>query len=120
MKTYLLAIAAFMIALNSYSQKEKDLTLNEETGLIEATYYHDNGVVSQKGTFNIDRQLHGEWFSYSEDGNKISQGTYENGMRSGKWYFWQGDIVKEVVYNKNIVASVDGEKKNSEGLVKND
>ena len=104
----------------AFGQREKDLVLNEETGLIEATYFYANGEVSQKGTFNLDRQLHGEWISYDEEGRKISQGSYENGMRSGKWYFWQGETVKEVVYDNNAVASVDGKKKKSEGLVKND
>ncbi|WP_188369979.1 toxin-antitoxin system YwqK family antitoxin [Muriicola marianensis] len=120
MKKYISVMMVFLMTIIAYGQKEKDLVLNEETGLIEATYYHDNGVVSQKGTFNLDRQLHGEWISFNEEGVKISQGTYENGMRSGKWYFWQGDTVKEVVYNNNMVASVDGKKKSSEGLVKND
>ncbi len=118
MKKYILSLVVVMMTLLVYGQKEKELTLNEETGLIEAVYYHDNGMVSQTGTFNLERKLHGEWISFNEEGAKISQGTYENGMRSGKWYFWQGDTVKEVVYNNNIVASVDG-KKTSEGIVKN-
>ncbi len=118
MKKYILSVAVLLMTLVMYGQREKELTLNEETGLIEAVYYHENGMVSQTGTFNLDRKLHGEWISFNEEGTKISQGTYENGMRSGKWYFWNGDMVKEVVYNNNIVASVDG-KKVSEGIVKN-
>ena len=120
MKKYISVIAGCFMTLIAVGQTDKDLVLNEDTGLIEATYFHANGEVSQKGTFNLDRQLHGEWISFDESGNKISQGSYENGMRSGKWYFWQGDAVKEVVYNNNMVASVDGKKKTSEGLVKND
>ena len=119
MKKYLLVLMVLFIGAFAFGQKDKELTLNEETGLIEATYYHDNGVVSQKGTFNMDRQLHGEWISYNENGEKITQGSYINGLRSGKWMFWQGETVKEVVYDHNSVASVNG-KKTSEGLVKND
>lgn len=119
MKKYFLAVGVVMITLIGYGQKEKELTLNEETGLIEAVYFHDNGMISQKGTFNLDRKLHGEWISYDETGNKVAQGTYVNGLRSGKWLFWQGETAKEVVYENNTVASIDG-KKTSEGLVKND
>ncbi|WP_372944421.1 nicotinic acid mononucleotide adenyltransferase [Muriicola sp.] len=117
MKKYILATAVLLITCIGYGQKEKELTLNEETGLIEAVYFHDNGEVSQKGTFNLERQLHGEWISYNEEGVKVAQGSYVNGLRSGTWYFWQGETVKEVVYNNNVVASIDG-KKTSEGLVK--
>jgi antitoxin component YwqK of YwqJK toxin-antitoxin module len=118
MKNYILMLVLIMSSLASYGQKEKELTLNEDTGLIEAVYFHDNGVISQKGTFNLDRKLHGEWISYDEAGKKIAQGSYENGLRSGKWLFWQDKSVKEVVYDKNAVASIDG-KKTSDGLVKN-
>lgn len=119
MKQYITLIIVFFTTIMVFGQKEKELTLNEDTGLIEAVYYHDNGVVSQKGTFNLDRQLHGEWISFNEQGEKITQGVYRDGLRTGKWTFWQGDTVKEVVYENNLVASVNGVKK-SDGLVKND
>lgn len=102
-----------------YGQKGMDQKLNKETNLIEATYYHDNGMISQTGTFNLDGKLHGEWLSYDQNGQKIALGSYDNGLKTGKWYFWSGDSVKEVEYSNNSIASVDGVKK-SKGLVDKD
>ena len=99
-----------LLAMGAYGQKDKELTLNEETGLIEAVYYHDNGAVSQKGTFNLDRKLHGEWVSFNEDGIKIAQGSYEKGLRTGTWLFWNDNTMKKVEYSKNAIASINGVK----------
>lgn len=118
MKKIIYTIALLLIAVYTYGQQEKELTLNEDTGLIEAVYFHDNGVISQKGTFNLDRKLHGEWISYNEQGEKITQGMYEMGLRTGTWTFWHGDTIKEVEYANNAVASIDG-KKSKTRVVKN-
>lgn len=118
MKKIIYTIALLLIAVCTYGQQEKELTLNEDTGLIEAVYFHDNGVISQKGTFNLDRKLHGEWISYNEQGEKITQGMYEMGLRTGTWTFWNGDAVKIVEYTNNAVASIDG-KKSSARVAKN-
>ncbi|NNC62029.1 MAG: nicotinic acid mononucleotide adenyltransferase [Eudoraea sp.] len=101
-----------------YSQKDREQKLNKETNLIEVTEYHDNGLVSQEGTFNLEGELHGEWVSYNDQGEKISRGSYLNGQRTGIWYFWLGDSVKEVEYSKNAIASIDGVK-NKNRLVDN-
>ena len=100
----------------AFGQSKMDQKLNKETNLIEVTYYHDNGMISQEGTFNLDGKLHGEWTSYDDKGHKIALGSYENGMKTGTWYFWSGDSKKEVEYSNNAIASVDGVKK-SKGLV---
>ncbi len=118
MKKIIYTIALLLIAVCTYGQQEKELTLNEDTGLIEAVYFHDNGVISQKGTFNLDRKLHGEWISYNEQGEKIAQGSYENGLRTGTWMFWQDETMKKVEYNNNVVASINGVK-SADRLVKN-
>jgi antitoxin component YwqK of YwqJK toxin-antitoxin module len=108
----------FFVVTISFAQTRPELKLNEETNLIEATYYHDNGTVSQKGTFNMQKELHGKWISYSEEGEKISIGNYANGLKTGKWIFWSGTDTKEVEYSNNAIASVDGIKKKAP-VVKN-
>jgi len=110
MKKNIIGLFVMLMAICTYGQKDKDLTLNEETGLIEAVYYHDNGAISQEGTFNLDRKLHGEWISYSEEGVKIAQGSYEKGIRTGTWFFWSDNSMKKVEYNNNAVASINGVK----------
>ena len=117
MKKIIVLLAILLISAVGFAQNEKKLGLNEETKLIEATYFHENGNVSQTGTFNLDGKLHGEWLSFSEEGKQISKGSYANGRKVGKWIFWSGDTMKEVKYNINGIARVDGVKKDV--LVKN-
>ncbi|MEK6152656.1 nicotinic acid mononucleotide adenyltransferase [Flavobacteriaceae bacterium 3-367] len=116
MKKTLLFWAVLLISATSFAQKEKTLVLNEDTNLIEATYYHENGEISQKGTFNLARKLHGEWASFNEKGEKIAMGSYENGVKTGKWFFWTDGIVKEVEYNNNAIAGVVN-KESKSGIV---
>ncbi|MGB5553138.1 MAG: nicotinic acid mononucleotide adenyltransferase [Flavobacteriaceae bacterium] len=118
MKKTLLLFAILFVSVVSYAQKQPELKLNEATNLIEATYFHDNGVVSQEGTFNLQKELHGKWISYNEEGERISIGNYTNGLKTGKWVFMSGDDKKEVEYSNNAIASVDGVKKEAP-VVKN-
>ncbi len=106
MKNLILIFVLILGTSYSFSQKEKDVKLNTDTNLIETTYYHDNGEISQKGTFDLAGKLHGEWVSYSETGDKVSMGSYERGIRTGKWIFWTEGNIKEVQFSDNVIASV--------------
>ncbi|WP_209400806.1 toxin-antitoxin system YwqK family antitoxin [Pseudozobellia sp. WGM2] len=113
-------LAVMMMTLSvGFGQKEKEVKLNEETNLIEATYFHDNGEISQKGTFDLDGKLHGDWSKFNEEGDKISEGTYTKGIRTGKWMFVSNGVVKEVEFDNNIIASVV-DKKNKSSVVSKD
>ncbi len=116
MKKTILVLIILFVSVNAFAQTKPDMKLNKETNLIEATYFHANGEVSQKGTFNLEKQLHGEWMSYNEKGETISVGSYKNGAKTGKWLFWANDILKEVEYSNNAIAAVN-ETKNTEGIV---
>lgn len=119
MKKIILVLAFALTTALAFSQKEKDVKLNTDTNLIETTYYHDNGEVSQKGTFDMAGKLHGEWISYSETGDKVSKGNYDMGIRTGKWFFWTDGNVKEVEFSDNVIASVVN-KESSTGVVTKD
>jgi hypothetical protein len=32
--------------------------------------------------------------------------TYDNGQKSGKWFFWNDTVLSEVDYSNNQIASV--------------
>ena len=98
---------AFLITVVSFAQLERDLKLNEDTNLIEVVYYHDNGVVSQTGTYTVDGKLQGEWLSFNTEGKKIVSANYDNGKKVGKWFYWNDETVKIVDYKKNEIASVE-------------
>ncbi len=112
----LIVSMVFLMGSWAYGQEKAEKKYNPETNLIEATYFHDNGMVSQEGTFNKAGKLHGEWISYNGQGQKIAVGSYENGIKTGKWYFWADDTLKEVEFSNNQIANVT-EARNSSGIV---
>jgi antitoxin component YwqK of YwqJK toxin-antitoxin module len=113
MKKAVIFMAITFVTVLTYGQENKVQKFNKETNLIEVTDYHDNGIISQEGTFNLNGELHGEWISYDVSGNKLSQGSYQNGRKSGKWIFWTNNTIKEVEYSNNEIASINGVKNSS-------
>lgn len=98
---------AFLITVVSYGQQKRNLTLNEDTNLIEVVYYAENGAVSQTGFYTVDGKLQGEWLSFDEKGDKIVAGNFNQGKKVGKWlYYTNGNILKEVDYKENIITNV--------------
>ncbi len=97
-------ILAIVFSAQIYAQDIKP-TFEKEGKMVKATYFHDNGEVAQTG-FLLDGKLHGQWFMYNVEGKKIVSGRYENGVRSGKWFFWKNDILKEVDFQDNKIAYV--------------
>ncbi|MFP2997029.1 nicotinic acid mononucleotide adenyltransferase [Spongiivirga sp. MCCC 1A20706] len=102
----IIAIIALVSVTFSFAQEKKTLTLNKETNLIEAKLYHDNGVMSQEGTYNLAGKLEGAWTSYNEFGKKTAVGEYTNGVKTGKWFFWSDNTLKEVDYTDNRIVNV--------------
>jgi len=43
---------------------------------------------------------------YDGAGNKQAIGQYENGVKVGKWFFWDEEGLKEVDYRNNQIAQV--------------
>lgn len=74
-------------------------------GLVKSTYFHDNGQVSQTGFYN-DGKVHGQWTSFDATGTKISIGSFSNGIKTGKWFFWTDKNLSEVDYSNNRVTAV--------------
>lgn len=116
MKNILFVATLLFYCVSSFAQTKPEMKLNKDTNLIEATYFHSNGEVSQKGTFNLEKKLHGEWMSFNEKGETISIGSYNNGLKTGKWLFWANHLLREVEYDANAIAAVT-ETKNTKGIV---
>ncbi len=80
----------------------------KEGNLIKATLYYSNGEVSQKGFYTKQGKLQGDWTSFDQEGNKTAEAHYENGEKTGKWFFWQNDnILKEVDYSNSKISTVN-------------
>ena len=117
MKNLLIALC-FMFGAFSFAQ-DLDVKLERNGELYEVTYFHDNGVVSQHGFFNSDGKLHGNWESFDVLGEKVSEGSYANGKKDGKWLFWDENKLTEVNY-KNFKMNNINEWENKSRLATRD
>jgi antitoxin component YwqK of YwqJK toxin-antitoxin module len=107
MKNNILVLVAFLIGMVSFAQQERELKLNKDTNLIDAIYYHDNGVVSQIGAYTLDGKLQGVWLSFNTEGDKTVSANYDNGKKVGKWFYWNDKTLKEVDYTNNAIVGVN-------------
>ncbi|WP_343487095.1 nicotinic acid mononucleotide adenyltransferase [Allomuricauda sp. d1] len=103
MKKLILLLAA-VFTIGVYAQDIKP-TYEKVGDMVKATYFHDNGEIAQTG-FYLNGKLHGQWRMYNEEGKKIATGKYEMGQRSGKWFFWEGQTLKEVDFTDNRITNV--------------
>lgn len=87
------------------SAQEKEPKLEADGQLVKATYYHDNGQISQQGYFK-DGKADGKWIAYDINGNKKSMGEYTSGQKTGKWFFWNDNTLSEVDYSNSRVSAV--------------
>lgn len=97
-------LLAMVFVLPIAAQEHKP-TLEKVGNMVKATYYHENGELAQTG-YMLNGKLHGEWLMYNEQGKKMVAGKYDLGKKVGKWFFWEGEILKEVDFNQNKVVQV--------------
>jgi len=103
---YILVIAIMLTASLTFAQ-DVEPKFEKQGNVTEATFYHDNGLVAQKGNFNKENKLHGTWTSFDKEGNKLAIGNYNSGIKVGKWFFWNGKSLKEVDYINNNIENVN-------------
>ena len=104
MKKSILLLFAFLITVVSFAQQKRELKHNKDTNLIDVVYYHDNGVVSQTGSYTADGKLQGVWLSFNTEGKKTVSANYDNGTKVGKWIYWIDGTKKEVNYENNVAS----------------
>lgn len=103
MKKYIILTALLFSAI-AFAQ-ENNPKLEAVGDLVKTTYYYENGKVQQEGFFK-NGKLEGIWISFDINGNKLSVANYENGEKTGKWLFWNGNKLNEVEYSNSRIASV--------------
>lgn len=111
-----LGILAVMVTFMMQAQQPEP-SFVKEGNKIKVTYFHENGLVAQTGTY-LNGKLDGEWVMFDSNGSKLAMGQYTNGVRQGKWFFWQEAGLKEVDYLNNKIAQVV-KWNNSEAIVVN-
>ncbi|MCF4100313.1 nicotinic acid mononucleotide adenyltransferase [Gillisia sp. M10.2A] len=100
----MLVIVALLFGTVMTAQDVKP-SFEKQGELIKGTFYYEDGSIRQEGTYK-DGKLHGEWISYDANGKKIALAQYEEGNKTGKWFFWSADKLTEVDYNDNQIADV--------------
>lgn len=100
------AVLIFAI-LMSFGMKAQEIkpTMEKVGKMVKATYYHDNGEIAQTGHI-MKGKLEGQWFMFDAEGNKLASGKYDQGVRQGKWMFWEGQELSEVDFVDNKIVSV--------------
>lgn len=106
MKIVLTIVAVFFSLQIASAQKGPKDTFEKKGNLIEATFFHENGEVAQKGFYTLSNKLHGEWISFDSNGNKTAIANYNKGMKVGTWKFFNGNEIKEVEYSDERIAKV--------------
>jgi antitoxin component YwqK of YwqJK toxin-antitoxin module len=106
MKRFAIFLSLALTANLLVAQQEVKDRYIKSGNMIEATLYHDNGMVAQTGQYNKAGKLHGKWTSYDAQGNKTATAYYNNGAKTGTWFFWVGNDLHEVVYQDSRVAKV--------------
>ncbi len=119
MKNIFTLLAIVLITSASLAQNSKKNTYFSDGDIIEATIYHDNGIVAQTGFYNKENKLTGEWVSYDLNGNKTAVAQYNNGEKVGTWYFFSKDNIKEVSYMDARISKVVSWKSDNTQVVSN-
>ena len=107
----IITLLVIVIAANTTFSQDCTKTLKKDKfelvdGLIKATLYHDNGLVAQTGYYTEENKLQGEWISYNSQGIKTAEAFYNDGVKIGTWFFYDGDTKKEVTYENAKIAEV--------------
>ncbi len=92
--------------------------LYEKDGdIIKVTHFYNNGNIKEQG-FYKNKLLNGTWTRFDEKGNKTVIAHYKEGKKTGKWFMWSGNELKEINYENNAVANVQTWKEDSRVAVK--
>ncbi|MEZ4816625.1 MAG: nicotinic acid mononucleotide adenyltransferase [Flavobacteriaceae bacterium] len=106
MKNLIVLLAMCLTGVFTYAQNSKEPSYKVNGNLIQATLYHDNGVVAQTGFYTQEGKLQGEWVSFDAMGNKTATAFYDNGNKVGTWTFYNGDEMNVVEYSDSKISQV--------------
>src|SRR5690606_4294936 len=106
MKNIKITLSAIAIMSAGIGAAQDNQPRFEQQGeLIKGTYYYEDGSIKQEGTYK-NGKLHGQWISYGQDGEKNALAQYEEGNKTGKWFFWNDGLLTEVDYKKSRITEV--------------
>jgi len=99
---FLLFFSSFL-----FSQKYKNIKIEQIGDLFDVTIYYDNEKIMQHGFLSKNKKLHASWESYNEDGSRACVATYNNGVKVGTWFYYDNGKKTKVIYDNNKIISVE-------------
>lgn len=115
MKTALLIVSLF-IGLTTFAQ-DNNIKIQKQGDLYHLTLFHNNGEIAQVGYITENKKLHGIWTLFDNKGQKVSRGRYENGKKTGRWFFWRdnSEALTQIDFGIDYrIASIVEKKTNSQ------
>lgn len=101
-----LLFIACILSVGLMQAQDKQPTYERSGDLVKATYYYEDGSIEKQGYFK-NKKLTGEWTQFDKKGNKVAIGHYKDGKKVGKWFIWNKDLLTEINYENNVIASVN-------------
>lgn len=105
MKNISIYLLIVLFSFAGFAQDTNEPTYEKQGDLVAVTNYYEDGSVKEEG-FYKDKKLHGEWNKFNQDGEKIAKAQYDNGVKTGTWMFLENEVLTEVKYTDNKIASV--------------
>lgn len=119
MKNFVLMLVFVVLGSHVVAQDTTNREIVKKGDVYEVTIFHENGTISQQGQYNSEGIVHGIWTSFDLNGNKTAVAQYNNGEKTGTWYFYQGETLSEVKYSNNRIAKVTTWKEGETQIVSN-
>lgn len=107
MKNILFIVTLVLFTSITYAQNTKLPKTEKKGDLTEVTIYYNNGEIMQHGSYNTAGKLHGQWYSYNEDGTRKCIAFYDYGAKVGTWIYWDKGTKTNVVYDNNKIISIE-------------
>lgn len=119
MKNFVLMLVFVVLGSHVIAQDTAKKEIVKKGNVYDVTVFHENGMISQQGQYNHEGIVHGTWTSYDSKGNKTAVAQYNHGVKTGTWYFYQGETLSEVKYSNNRIAKVTTWKDSETQVVSN-
>lgn len=113
----LVAIVLMSFSLSLFSQ-EKELKTFFDNSAVKSEYiysdannykvtnYFENGNVKEIGEF-ANGKMHGSWLSFTKEGIKAGEASYNNGLKQGEWkiYDQSGNMRYTINYENGRIMN---------------
>ena len=103
---YLALLILFFITNSLFAQETTRKTFKDTNVCTEMVSYYDNGQINEIGHFDSNGKLDKQWIKYDKQGEILVMGYFSNGIKTGKWLFWnEENTLKEVVFVQNKISN---------------